>query len=733
MRKIFFYCCCLLCTVTQAQHIIITGKLIGNSKQPLSAVSVRALTNGLATQTSPEGIFSLVLPQLPDTLVCSLAGYKTLLTVVTSNTTGILSLVMETNTQNLEEVIINTGFQQLSKERATGSFSVLNNQLLNQQVSTGILSRLEAVANGVMVDKKTGQGTDRIMIRGLSTIRGPRDPLVVVDNFPYSGDISNINPNDVESVTILKDAAAASIWGTGAGNGVIVITTKKGKFNQPLKIDFNTSLSIRDKPNPYYLQNMSSKDFVGMEQFLFNNGYGLDDTANTNRPPFSPAYEILFKQLNGQLTPQQATTQLDALQNHNVKDDFKKWVYRKAVNTQYALNLRGGSSNIAWIGSIGYDKNTSELAAGYERINLRFNNTYTPLKNLQINTGLYVTQTKATSGRTDYSELMNLIKFSPPYTMLADNSGNALPVTRNYRQPFLDTVGNGKLLNWNYSPLTDYNYNKTSSSVQDIVANLGISWQLNKALSLDLKYQYEKQYTDGKTLLGLQSYATRDLINGATQVDPVTGVLSYPIPVGDILDQSAKTLQAHNFRAQANYNNTWGNHQLVAIAGTEIRQIINNGYNFRTFGYSEDILTSTSVDYVHPYIGYINGYDNYIFNPVGFNGTVNRYVSAFANAAYTYKEKYTLSASGRRDAANIFGVNTNNKWTPLWSAGVAWDIAKENFYHIGKIPRLRLRATYGYSGNVDPCWLLLPRFRISALRPTHNHPRPYSANTTTPI
>src|SRR5690606_7350082 len=135
----------------------------------------------------------------------------------------------------------------------------IDNQLFNQQVGADVISRLEAIGNGVSVNRNSV--APKLMVRGLSTINGPAEPLIILDNFPYEGDLSNINPNDVADITILKDAAAASIWGTRAGNGVVVITTKKGRLNEPLTIDFNANASVGFKPDLSYIPWINSTDF----------------------------------------------------------------------------------------------------------------------------------------------------------------------------------------------------------------------------------------------------------------------------------------------------------------------------------------------------------------------------------------------------------------------------------------------------------------------------------------
>lgn len=173
---------------------------------------------------------------------------------------------------NLDSVVVSTGYQTVPKERATGSFVQVSNELLNRSVSTDILSRLNGVTSGLAFNTTDAYGTTKLNIRGLSTIFSQTDPLIIVDNFPYEGSINNINPNDVASITVLKDASAASIWGARASNGVIVITTKKGRAGEKVQVEFNSTLTIGSKPDVYYLPKMTSFDVVDVEKMLFDHG-----------------------------------------------------------------------------------------------------------------------------------------------------------------------------------------------------------------------------------------------------------------------------------------------------------------------------------------------------------------------------------------------------------------------------------------------------------------------------
>ncbi|MDP1762374.1 MAG: SusC/RagA family TonB-linked outer membrane protein [Sediminibacterium sp.] len=685
--------------VSPLRHIQVA--ITTSDNEPLPGVGLRLSTNKHTFITNDKGLVFLPLPLTADTLIISHVGYQTVRMAVSSSTRSFtVKLIPSLNT--LEEVVVETGYQALPKERATGSFAKIDNNTLTKQVSTDILSRLEAVANSVLVDRKTLNGTNRIMIRGLSSIIGPREPLIIVDNFPYSGNINNINPNDVETVTLLKDAAAASIWGTKAGNGVIVITTKKGKFNQKISTEFNANISITGKPDLFYLKNIKSTDFIDVEQFLYSKGFYNGSINAPNKPPLSPVVELLIKKANGSISAADADAQINALRERDVRNDFNQRLYNTAVNQQYALNIRGGTNNIAWLLGAGYDHNLNELAAGYNRFTIRSENRFRLSQKLQVTVSFNYIQSNSSSGKYGYADISATNGSIPPYTRLANDQGQALSVIKTYRQPYIDTAGGGKLLDWNYYPLSDYQHVQNTSLLQDMVGHIGINYEVLKGFNAEVQYQYERQQTNGHLLQDVNSYFTRNLINLYSQLNRGTGVVTYKIPVGGILDLSNTVLVSHNIRGQLNYIKHWGQQQVTAIAGAEVRENDNQFDGYRIYGYNGDQLTTVNVDYANPYPTYITGSTGFIPTSGGLAHTVNRFVSFYTNAAYTYFNKYTLSLSGRRDASNLFGVNTNNKWTPLWSVGASWDIAKEPFFKSTTLPYLKIRATLGYSGNADP-------------------------------
>jgi TonB-linked SusC/RagA family outer membrane protein len=681
--------------ISSCQPITINGKIIDENAKPVPNATITIKQSNKKTISDEHGLFTIHNSLLTDTLIISAVGYET--TEEPNNERGLITIMLRKKSAMLQEVIINTGYQFLSKERITGSFEKIDNVSINLQQSADIISRLEGTS-GVLFDKNSQHPP--ITIRGLSSINGPKDPLIVVDDFPYEGDVSSINPNDVESITILKDAAAASIWGTRAGNGVIVITTKKAKFNQPFRISVTAAVSASPEPDLLALNWMSSSDYIDMEKFLFANGYRFSDTSNTNRPAFTPVYEILFKQRNGQLSAADAETQINALKNIDVRNDMKKYLYRSAFNQQYALNVSGGAKNMAGDFSIGMDNNLSELGALYRRFSLRSANVFSPFKDFRITLNVELSQGRSESGRPSYQSITYNGSSLYPYAKLADANG-PLAIVKSLRQPYKDSAGAGKLLDWNYYPLDDYKHTKTTSVLDHWLANLGLQYNFLKNFELAIKYQLEKQSASANTLNDVNSYAARDLINRFSQLNRSTGVIKYIVPYGDILYQSGADMLAQNLRGQLNYNKNWYENKITAIAGAEIREIKYTTNDNTIYGYDHNHLSVSNIDFVNTYPSFLNGAGLMIPNGLSFSEKLNHFVSAYANGAYTYAGKYTLSASLRKDASNLFGVHTNDKWNMLWSAGASWDLSAEHFYKVEWLPFLKLRATIGYSGNVD--------------------------------
>lgn len=679
----------------------ITGRVLSQSTTiPIEGASVSLQGANKTVATNNMGYFNMHVERSKNVaLRVSHIGYEPLFINVDLSQNDTLNIFLQTSARMLDEVeVVSTGYQKIPKERATGSFSTVSNELFNQQVSTDVLTRLPAITNSMVMDNGNS-GAPQMMIRGLSTIRGPKAPLVIVDNFPYDGDITNINPNIVENITILKDASASSIWGARAANGVIVITTKSGRFNQPISLSFNSNITVGTKPALGYIRQMSSDDYIDMEQELFSRNFYNSQINSVSRPVISPVVDLLNKVRTGVMTQEQAQQQIDVLRNVDVRAQFTQYMYKPLVNQQYFLSAQGGTDKFSWTSSVGYDHNKNNLGATYQRINFRFQNTYRPIRQISLTTGLYYTQTQNKSGRYGYNNVSMKTNSFVPYMQLADANGNALPVTKDLNPNYKQTAGDGKLLDWNYYPLTDWQHQTSNNNASDILATATLDYQIIKGLNAIVNYQYEKQWGLNNNLADENSYMARDYINRFVQITNGTAV--FIIPKGGILDKSNNVLNAHNLRGQLNFDKTFDKHSIIAIAGAEIRSNNTNGQQMRYYGYDRKNLTVGNVDYINTYPTLPRG-SAFITPNQYLSETTTNFVSQFANAAYTFDNRYVLSASARRDASNLFGLKTNDQWNPFWSAGLAWKVSNEKFYKIDFLPYLNFRATYGFSGNIDP-------------------------------
>lgn len=697
--------------------IAVSGRVIAaDSRGPLPGATVKAKNTHIGTTTDADGNFFLELHSAATSIVVTFLGYEQKEIAAASNQGGHFIIALQPLSTALNTIdVVSTGFQSIPKERATGSFATVGNRLFNQQVTTNILERLPAIANGVTVDKGTLAGNEQIMIRGLSTIKGPKAPLIVVDNFPYEGDINNINPNIVENITLLKDAAAASIWGARAANGVVVITTKKGQFGQALGVDFTANVTVAGKPDLGYIRQMSAADFIDMEQGRFTRGFYDADLKSTSYPVISPVVALLDKERNGLVTGEEVTRELNRLKSIDVRDQYRRYMYTPMVNQQYFLNLYGGTDNYSWISSIGYDNNTGNLAEKYQRLNFRFENTYRPVKKLSVTTGIYYTQSATRSGRSGYGTISMKGNSTVPYMELADENGNPAVLPYNINQAYKDTAGNGRLQDWNYYPLTDWEHNISKNNSSDILATAAVGYTIINGLLANLRYQYQRQMISSEGLFDEQSIYARDFANRYAQYQP-DGSIKFNVPKGAVLDRFHSLLQASNFRGQLSYSRKWAKHSVDGIAGFEARSSNNRYDQNRFYGFNTNNLSFASIDYATPVPTFIGGGAGYIQNGQFISDRTTRFASLFANAAYTYNNKYTISASVRKDASNLFGLNTNDQWNPFYSTGFAWDISREKFYAVDALPYLRLRATYGFNGNINPAMVAVSTIKYSSIK-----------------
>jgi len=681
------------------QSIDVKGRVVDEKGNPLPGASIKVKGTDVTAISDASGAFFLAAVDEKAVLVISFIGYE-VKEVNVGQDLGDVALSIAVG--ELNEVEVSTGYQTLNKERATGAFVQISNSLINRSVGTNILERLDGITSSLIFPKSSNIGAPRssIEIRGRSTLFSSAEPLVILDNFPYEGEYNNINPNDVESITVLTDAAAASIWGARAGNGVIVITTKKGKLNTKPQVNFTGIVNIGDKPDLYYTPRLTSEQYLEVERFLFDRG-AFNTIINNGYGALSPAVELMLANRNGTLNATDYAAGIERLKGMDSRVQQLKYQFRTSVNQQYQASVSGGGTNQKYFLSAGYDKNlNSDVNSNNDRVTLNANNTYFLLNNkLEINAGIILTAAKNQG-------LGVGVGFNYPYTQIADENGNPLVVANVLRPSYATTAGNGKLLDWLYCPLDEINnrYSTLTSTLMDYRINTSLSYKILKGLKASAYYSYSRGNSESRKLDKVESYYARNEINKLAQINPATGAVFNPLPVGGILETMSSNIVSHNGRFQLNYSHEWKRHEINLLSGTEIRTTDNPGVGGNIFyGYNPDNSTNrnaavnTNVDYP---LFYGSSTSRLVFQPNIFENN-NRNLSYYFNSSYSFDAKYIASISVRRDESNLFGVSTNQKGVPLWSAGVAWNVDKEAFYSFDLLTKLKLRASYGYTGNVN--------------------------------
>lgn len=684
----------------QIKHSI-RGTVIDNKGTPIVGATISVKDKSTKTVTNSEGDFLLVQADKGSSIIISRVGYRTkVISDVQTTDIGKVQLLEDEN--QLKEIeIVNTGYQKIPKERVTGSFVNIDQKLLNRSVSTNLLDRLNGVTSGLIFNKNINIGNSSnqatISIRGRNTIYANPNPLIVLDNFPYNGDLSSINPNDVESITILKDAAAASIWGAFSGNGVIVITTKKGKFGQVPTIESNVSVTIGNKPDLFYTSRLSSANIVDIEQFLFNKGFYNSAINRSNHPVLSPVVDILVNRRDKLISSADSMTLVNKYKSQDTRNDLSKYLYRQSIDQQYLLSLQGGSSNNVYYFSSGFNRDLgNQNRNDFNRVTLNASDTYSLLnKRVQWSNFLYFTREITKNNGLAPTSIPY------PYLKLKNEDGQSLAVPFQYRQGYIDTVGRGNLFNWQYRPLDELVNNDNTARFTEYRFNSQLKYNIYNGIDASVQYQYNEGNSIQSRLYNPESFYTRDYINQFTQFDKATSNYTRPVPPGGILDRNNKTFSSQNLRGQINYSLNWGaDHEINSLIGYEIRDINTNINTTRSYGYT-DLGTSALIDYTTFYKYFYSSGTGRIAYKDSYLGTTNRFISYFTNFSYSYKNRYVLSASARKDRSNIFGVSTNQKGVPLWSVGGIWELSKEPFYHLDWLPYFRLRLTNGYNGNVD--------------------------------
>ena len=692
------------------------------SGQALPGVAVIVKGTTIGTATDIDGNYTLNLPQGDHTLVFSMMGMKSHEETVGKRTE--INVTLQEDNKMIDEVVV-TGYQTISKERATGAYAIIDTKVLEQKPTANLSEALNGLVPGLVTQSSSVDGDMRFIIRGQGTLQNnqaDRDPLIVVDGFPISGysdnsdPFSTINPNDVESVTVLKDAAATSIYGARAANGVIVITTKKGKEGNKLDISADAYWSVSSRADLDYLFSMASaENQFRLEELKHNyepiNLTGIVDpyvTLSSSKIYLPDPFSMLFERdVKGHMTMDEYNTKkqelIEIANRKEWEDDLQEYIFRRMVHQQYNVALRGATDRLNYAFSASFDDEKSYLQEnGKQRVLLNISSSAKLTKNLTFDLSFNTTFEKERNNGTDITEISEWLS---PWTQLVNDDGNFTHIvtTSTVYEPILQSRYAGKTpADWTYNPVLDRKYTNDVAKIVNYRIQGGFDYATAWGLNLSAKGQYEQRRYTRHISYDPESFFVRDLYNTYSTLNEDTGLYTSYFPTGGIFTDEGDTYEAYNIRGQATYNLSIDRHALSVLLGTEIISattetiptVTRYGFN----EYTNSVLTSP--DYVTYRNNIFEVSSRLPFEELGTLATLeDRFFSVYANASYTYNDRYSLTASFRTDASNFQAEDVRNKFSPFWSVGASWLISHENFMsQVNWINQLKLRASYGIAG-----------------------------------
>ncbi|QTD36910.1 SusC/RagA family TonB-linked outer membrane protein [Polaribacter batillariae] len=706
------------------QQLVISGKVTDNNGITLPGVNIYTDTKKYGVSTDIEGNFTMRVPSGTNEIIFSYIGYVEKRLVLGSlNNTKNITVILKEEVNTLNEIVV-TGYQTLSKERTTGAFESINTKLLEQRPAANFQERLVGQVPGLNINPLNGN----IEIRGRSTINEAFSlPLVVLDGFPLTNqdDFNTINPEDIESINVLKDAAASSIWGSRASNGVIVITTKKGKKNQKLSIDFSSFIEVENKVNFNDFNWLNTSEEIDLDiEFIDKNWVNFEGLIGQNSSFNDLHLGYIYRK---GLTPNGSTwlqstldDYVNNLRTRDITKDWSKYLLRNAMRHTYNLSFRGGSEKNTYFASLSYT-NLFGQAIGDKNDRLSFNlrDTYQLNEKINLTAGLTTVLRNEKNNGTSPS----IAAFLQPYDRLVNEFGEYVQQYRKWNPWVSQERENllGSPYTFNY--LEEQRNLDDTGRILDVRADVKLDVEVFKDFTVSSSFRYETgsqrrdEFRD-MTLPSHRNFINDYFVNGG-----------YQIPVGSEYVQEEGYYKGWTFRNNITWDKRWKDHDLTVFAGGEYQRRFSELTFNRLLGYDRQ-----STNYV-PYdeFGIVNrtvrNWNNgfrLLTNRDFFdlNNTDNRFVSFYSNVGYSFKKKYLFNASYRVDQANIFGSNPDFRYKPLWSVGVGWEIAKEDFMaQVSWINRLKFRATYGLGGNSLSS--VSPFVTTSPLTATFGRPYPY--------
>lgn len=620
--------------------------------------------------------------------------------------------------------VVATGYQNLRKSGTTSAYTEIKPSQINRQINATLKDVIEGQVAGLRFTKDPSTGKEVPILRGVGTFSGNvgYTPLIVIDNIPTDIPLENINPQDIESVTVLKDAAATAIYGVRAANGVIVIVTKKGLHNG-LRINVNTDLSYTFKPNVDRMHYASTSDLIDLETAFYQSkladsnsnvdnlfaSYGEIGGRQTVRY-YSPLFQLYRDQAKGKLSAQEVNNTLNTWRNRDYLRDFKRYVWQPIITKRYNISVESGNNRSQNYASLQYEDTDERIVTEKTRaLNLYLKNTYqlTPWLKSTIGLNGRYTAIDAVAEPMRYSYI-NPLGQARYTSVLGTNPYAGFNLVAPINGHILEQIaGNDAFRSYSFNLLESIAQEHQKQHTLNLRPFVNLQVSILKGLQYQSYFQYELNTFDSETFLGKDTYYMRLRHNQLVKQDATTQKFSSELPEGGYYEQLKKQTQHYTFCQQLDFNRTFAEaHNVMALVGFEMRQ----HYTPRNiaeahYGYDEQTLSFPTLNWKDLYnpgvTSYLYGRQSLSLNRNQHSETKHRFISFYSNFGYSYRQKYNLTGSVRIDQADMFGADPKYKYRPLWSVGGSWNVHRENFFNINDIDLLKLRLTYGISGNVD--------------------------------
>lgn len=635
---------CTVCTMVSAQQVNVSGVIKDATGETVIGASVMVKGTKTGTVTDFDGKFHVECTP-GATLVISYIGYQTQEVKAADG----MNVVLQEAANDLNEVVV-TGYTTQRKADLTGAISVVSVDDIAKQNENNPIKALQGRVPGMNISADgSPSGTATVRIRGIGTLNN-NDPLYIVDGIPTKAGMHELNGNDIESIQVLKDAASASIYGSRAANGVIIITTKKGKEGK-IKVDFDGSIAVSTYAHKMKVLNAKEYGQVMWQAYVND---GMDPNTNGLGYRYDWGY-------NAQGTPVLNGISMkkyldDAGTTPAADTDWFDETTRTGVIQQYNVSVSNGSDKGSSFFSLGYYKNLGIIkTSDFNRFSARMNTEYKLLKNKMLTVGEHFTLNRTSEVQAPGGFLQNVLQFNPSLPIYTEDGNYAGPVGG-----YPDR----------YNPVAVLERNK------------------------DNRYTYWRMF--GDAYLNLNPFKDFNIRTtfGLDYSQKQQRIFTYPVTEGNVANNKngVEAKQEHwtkwMWNAVATYNMELGKSRIDLMAGMEL----NRQDDIYFSGYKEG-FSILNPDYMWPDAG--------TTNPQAYGGGSGySLVSFFGKANYNYADKYMASFTIRRDGSSRFGKNNRYATFPSVSAG--WRINQENFLKKASwIDDLKIRASWGQTGNQE--------------------------------